>query len=40
VLSGEFQNGDSVLVTMTPEGEVTLERSPAPETEKEVAPVV
>jgi len=26
VLSGEFQNGDSVLVTMNPDGEVILER--------------
>ncbi len=40
VLSGEFQNGDSVLVTMTPDGEVTLERSRQDEAEKEAAPVV
>ena len=40
VLSGEFQNGDSVLVTMNPDGEITLERSREPEVEKEEAPVV
>jgi ATP-dependent Clp protease ATP-binding subunit ClpA len=35
-LSGDFQNGDSVLVNINPEGEVVLER----DGEKEEAPVV
>ena len=26
LLSGEFHNGDAILVTMNPEGEVVLER--------------
>src|SRR5512147_81908 len=38
VLSGEFKNGDSVLVTLDPDGEVVLERSP--EASQEEAPVV
>jgi ATP-dependent Clp protease ATP-binding subunit ClpC len=38
VLSGEFQHGDSVLVTMNPDGEIALERQPIPEIEEE--PVV
>ena len=38
VLSGEFQNGDSVLVTLDPDGEIILERSR--EAEKEEAPAV
>jgi ATP-dependent Clp protease ATP-binding subunit ClpA len=37
VLGGEFQNGDSVLVTINSEGEIVLERGT--EKEKE-APVV
>ncbi len=36
LLSGEFQNGDSILVTINPEGEVVLEREAA----KEEAPAV
>jgi len=36
VLSGDFHNGDSILVTMNPEGEVVLER----EATKEEAPAV
>ena len=36
LLSGEFQNGDSILITMNPEGEVVLERDAA----KEAAPAV
>ncbi len=31
VLSGEFQHGDSVLVTLNSEGEIALERHPIPE---------
>jgi ATP-dependent Clp protease ATP-binding subunit ClpC len=38
VLSGEFQNGDAVLVTMDPDGEIILERSRDPEAEE--APAV
>jgi len=37
LLSGEFQNGDSILVTMNPEGEVVLEREADKE---EVIPAV
>ena len=43
VLSGEFQNGDAVLVTMNPDGEVVLEREAGVkevEAEPEVEPVV
>jgi len=40
VLSGEFKNGDSVLVTLDPDGEIILERSREPEAEKEAAPAV
>jgi ATP-dependent Clp protease ATP-binding subunit ClpC len=43
VLGGEFHNGDSVLVTMNPEGEIVLEREEGvrePETEPEEAPVM
>ena len=40
VLSGEFQNGDSVLVTLDPDGEVILEHSREPEVEEEAAPAV
>jgi ATP-dependent Clp protease ATP-binding subunit ClpC len=36
VLGGEFQNGDSVLVTMNSEGEIVLERF----TEKAEAPAI
>jgi ATP-dependent Clp protease ATP-binding subunit ClpC len=36
VLGGEFQNGDSVLVTLDPDGEIILERSR--EAEKEETP--
>jgi ATP-dependent Clp protease ATP-binding subunit ClpC len=39
LLSGEFQHGDSVLVTMNPDAEVTLERQPIPEREVEEEPV-
>ena len=38
LLGGEFHDGDSVLVTLNPEGEVVLERSP--EASQEEAPVV
>src|SRR5512145_2093901 len=38
VLNGEFQNGDAVLVTLDPDGEIILERSR--EAEKEEAPAV
>ncbi|HEX2992759.1 MAG TPA: NDP-hexose 4-ketoreductase, partial [Anaerolineales bacterium] len=38
LLGGEFHNGDSILVTLNPEGEVVLER--AAEDNKEEAPVV
>ena len=38
VLGGEFQNGDSVLVSLNSEGEIVLERHL--ETEKEEAPAV
>jgi ATP-dependent Clp protease ATP-binding subunit ClpC len=40
VLSGEFQNGDSILVTLDPDGEIILERSREGEAEKEEAPAV
>ena len=36
LLSGEFQNGDTVLVNINSEGQVVLER----DSEREVAPVV
>jgi ATP-dependent Clp protease ATP-binding subunit ClpC len=39
VLGGEFQNGDAVLVTLDPDGEIILERS-REEVEKEEAPAV
>jgi ATP-dependent Clp protease ATP-binding subunit ClpC len=39
VLGGEFQNGDAVLVTLDPDGEIILERSREAE-EKEEAPAV
>jgi ATP-dependent Clp protease ATP-binding subunit ClpC len=39
VLGGEFQDGDSVLVTLNSEGEVVLERVLA-EPQKEEAPAV
>jgi ATP-dependent Clp protease ATP-binding subunit ClpC len=38
LLSGEFHNGDSILVTLDPDQEIILER--ASEIEKEEAPVV
>jgi ATP-dependent Clp protease ATP-binding subunit ClpC len=38
LLSGEFHNGDSVLVTLIPDGDIVLERESAGE--KEEAPVV
>ncbi len=38
LLSGEFHNGDSILVTMNPDGEIVLERQDIPEVEEE--PVV
>jgi ATP-dependent Clp protease ATP-binding subunit ClpC len=38
LLSGEFQNGNSITVTLDPDGEVILEREG--ETEIEEAPVV
>jgi ATP-dependent Clp protease ATP-binding subunit ClpC len=38
LLSGEFQNGNAILVTLDPDGEVILERQG--ETEPEEAPVV
>jgi ATP-dependent Clp protease ATP-binding subunit ClpC len=40
VLGGDFQNGDAVLVTLNPDGEVILERERQDEVEKEAAPVV
>ena len=42
VLGGEFQNGDQVLVTMNPDGEVVLEREAGVKdvAEPEEAPVV
>jgi hypothetical protein len=42
-LSGEFQNGDLVLVTMDPDGELILERTEGAkevEAEPEEAPVI
>jgi ATP-dependent Clp protease ATP-binding subunit ClpC len=38
LLSGEFQNGNSVMVTLNPDGEIILEREG--EAEIEEAPVV
>jgi len=38
LLSGEFQNGDSILVTVDPDGDLVLEREEKPEKEK--APAV
>ncbi|MFN8460278.1 MAG: hypothetical protein U0X93_00690 [Anaerolineales bacterium] len=38
LLSGEFHNGDAILVTMNPDGEIVLERQDIPEVEEE--PVV
>jgi ATP-dependent Clp protease ATP-binding subunit ClpA len=38
LLSGEFQNGDSIEVSLNPEGEVVLEREPTKE--KDEAPAV
>jgi ATP-dependent Clp protease ATP-binding subunit ClpC len=38
LLGGDFHDGDSILVTLNPEGEVVLERSP--EASQEEAPVV
>ncbi|MCC6499720.1 MAG: ATP-dependent Clp protease ATP-binding subunit [Anaerolineales bacterium] len=38
LLSGEFQNGNSILVTLDPENEIILEREELPEVEEE--PVV
>jgi len=40
VLSGEFQHGDTVRVVLNTDGEITLEREPAAEVEKEAAPAV
>ncbi|NUQ84037.1 MAG: ATP-dependent Clp protease ATP-binding subunit [Anaerolineales bacterium] len=42
LLSGDFRHGDSILVTLDPDGEIILERASQPETapEKEEAPVV
>jgi ATP-dependent Clp protease ATP-binding subunit ClpC len=42
VLSGEFQNGDTILVTLNPDGEITLQRENEREVEPEAeeAPVV
>jgi ATP-dependent Clp protease ATP-binding subunit ClpC len=39
VLGGEFQNGDSVLVSLNSEGEIILERDGAREEEPAVPPV-
>jgi hypothetical protein len=40
-LSGDFQHGDAVLVTMDPDGEIILERTEGvKEAEPEEAPVV
>jgi ATP-dependent Clp protease ATP-binding subunit ClpC len=38
VLGGEFQNGDSVLVSLNSEGEIVLERARGEEKEQEEAP--
>ncbi|MDL1911348.1 ATP-dependent Clp protease ATP-binding subunit [Chloroflexi bacterium CFX6] len=42
LLSGDFRHGDSILVTLDPDGEIILERASRTETEpeKEEAPVV
>ncbi len=40
LLSGEFQNGNSILVTVDPDGDLILERDSEAEAEKEEAPVV
>ena len=40
VLSGEFQNGDTILVTLDPDGEIMLERENEREVVEEVAPAV
>jgi ATP-dependent Clp protease ATP-binding subunit ClpA len=42
VLSGEFQNGDTILVTLNPDKEIMLERKNEREVEPEAeaAPVV
>jgi len=42
LLSGEFQNGDTILVTLDPDGEIMLERENEREVEPEAeeAPVV
>ena len=37
VLGGEFQNGDTVLVSLNSEGEIILERDGVRETEEEPA---
>ena len=39
LLSGEFQNGNSIHVTLDPDGEVILEKVAEPEKETEEAPV-
>ncbi len=40
VLSGEFQNGDTILVTLDSDGEIMLERENEREVVEEVAPAV
>ena len=40
LLGGEFHNGDSILVTLNPEGEVVLERAAEDNKEEAEAPVV
>jgi ATP-dependent Clp protease ATP-binding subunit ClpC len=40
VLSGEFQNGDTILVTLNSDGEIMLQRENEREVEPEEAPVV
>jgi hypothetical protein len=40
LLNGEFHNGDSILVTLIPDGEVILERQSEHEAEPAETPVV
>jgi ATP-dependent Clp protease ATP-binding subunit ClpC len=40
LLSGEFQNGDAILITLDPDGEIMLERENEREAEPEAAPAV
>jgi hypothetical protein len=40
LLSGEFQNGNAILVTLDPDGEIVLEKTGESEAEPAEAPVV